>query len=100
MFTVTLKVTDLSGAEEVATFVISINNTPPDVEITSPLNKTLYPFHRETLYDLRATVTDQEHTSSQLTYQWQTTLHHGSHYHPEPIIQLAGNKYQYFTTRL
>ena len=85
MFTVTLKVTDQSGVEDVVTLVISINNTPPDVEITSPLNNTLYPLNQETLYDLRATVSDLEHTSSQLTYQWQTTLHHETHQHPEPI---------------
>ena len=84
MFTVTLKVTDPAGAEEVTTLVISINNTPPDVEITSPLNNALYPLTGETLYSLRATVTDEEHSAGQLTYRWQTTMHHESHEHPEP----------------
>jgi hypothetical protein len=84
MFTVTLKVTDPAGATDVTSLVISINNTPPDVEITSPSDGTLYPITGETIYQLRATVTDDEHSASQLTYRWQTTMHHESHQHPEP----------------
>ncbi|QHT70947.1 PKD domain-containing protein [Rhodocytophaga rosea] len=83
-FTVTLKVSDNIATDQ-TTLVISANNTPPNVTITSPVNNGLYSINEETTLNLRATVTDQEHSASQLSYQWQTTLHHEDHMHPEPI---------------
>ncbi|MDQ3289939.1 MAG: PKD domain-containing protein, partial [Bacteroidota bacterium] len=85
-FTVTLTVTDNKGATDKTTLVISLgNNTPPSVTITSPAANTLYPLTKETVYNLRATVTDQNHSNSQLTYKWQTILHHQDHEHAEPF---------------
>ncbi|GAB3203142.1 glucose/arabinose dehydrogenase [Pontibacter aydingkolensis] len=84
-FTVKLKVTDAEGLSSTATLVVSVNNTPPVVNITSPAEGTKYPLTDKTVYDLRATVTDNEHNASQLTYEWQTVLHHNTHVHPEPI---------------
>ena len=84
-FTVTLKVTDNGGLQAQTTMIISVNNTAPNVTITSPLDGTLYPLTGETIYPLRATVTDLEHSASQLSYKWQTTLHHEQHSHPEPV---------------
>ncbi|QHT65828.1 PKD domain-containing protein [Rhodocytophaga rosea] len=83
-FTVTLKVKDNLSTSQ-TTLVISVNNTPPVVTITSPVNNTLYPVTQESTYNLRATVTDAEHTATQLKYEWQTTLYHEDHMHPEPI---------------
>ena len=59
-FTVTLKVTDNQGLQNQTTLDISVNNTPPNVDITSPLNGTLYPLTGETVYPLRAGVNDLE----------------------------------------
>ncbi len=84
-YAVSLKVTDDQGITDEATLVISVNNTPPQVTITSPASDYLYSMNEETTLPLRATVTDPEHNSSQLSYQWQTTLHHETHSHPEPI---------------
>ncbi|MBC5994269.1 PQQ-dependent sugar dehydrogenase [Pontibacter cellulosilyticus] len=84
-FTVTLKVTDAGGLSSTATLKVSVNNTPPVVNITSPAEGTKYPLADKTVYNLRATVTDNEHNDSQLTYEWQTVLHHNTHIHPEPI---------------
>jgi PKD repeat protein len=84
-YPVTLTVTDPQGATGQATLRVSANNTPPQVTITSPANNTLYPLTGTTIYQLRATVTDQEHSASQLSYAWQTILHHETHEHPEPI---------------
>jgi len=84
-YTVTLKVTDNQGGTDQTTVIISANNTPPQVAITSPAVNTLYSINAVTTYNLRAAVTDQEHASNQLSYQWQTTLHHNTHTHPEPI---------------
>ncbi|MDB5262891.1 MAG: C-terminal target protein [Adhaeribacter sp.] len=82
--TVTLTVTDSQGSSHQTSLIVSVNNTPPQVEITSPLDNTYYPMTGQTTYNLRANVTDSEHSSSQLSYKWQTTLHHASHKHPEP----------------
>ena len=84
-FTVTLKVTDNLGLQDQTTMIISVNNSPPNVTITSPLDGTLYPLTGETIYPLRAEVTDLEHSAGELSYKWQTTLHHEQHSHPEPV---------------
>jgi glucose/arabinose dehydrogenase len=83
-YTVTLTVTDNRSSGQ-ASLAISANNTPPQVTITSPAENTKYPITGQTIYKLQAAVTDQEHSSSQLAYQWQTILHHDDHEHPEPI---------------
>jgi glucose/arabinose dehydrogenase len=84
--TVTLKVTDNQGASNQTTLVISINNTPPQVEITSPVDNSNYPITQETTYTLIANVSDTEHSAAQLTYRWQTILHHADHEHPSPPV--------------
>jgi glucose/arabinose dehydrogenase len=84
-YTVTLKVKDDKGLTGQTSLIISPNNTPPRVAITSPADKALYPVTSQTSYTLKANVSDTEHSSSQLLYQWQTTLHHDDHTHPEPI---------------
>ncbi|MGC3946451.1 MAG: putative Ig domain-containing protein [Chryseolinea sp.] len=83
-YTVTLTVTDNQGATNQTSINISVNNTPPQVTITSPINNDKYPLTGETTYTLRAEVSDSEHNSSQLTYRWQTILHHEVHEHPSP----------------
>ncbi|GAB2519980.1 hypothetical protein GCM10027085_07310 [Spirosoma aerophilum] len=83
-YTVTLVVTDngqLTNSKEV---VISVNNTPPAVQIVSPAIGTLYPMDQATPYTLRAAVTDTDGVGMQ--YEWQVTLRHNSHTHPEPIL--------------
>ncbi|MFT2008582.1 PQQ-dependent sugar dehydrogenase [Pontibacter sp. 13R65] len=84
-FTVTLKVTDAGGLSATATLTIALNNSAPVVTITSPAEGTLYPLTEQKVYNLTATVTDREHSGSQLQYAWQTILHHNQHTHPEPI---------------
>ncbi|WBO83288.1 PKD domain-containing protein [Hymenobacter yonginensis] len=84
-YTVRLTVTDPQGQTGQATLLISANNTPPQVTITSPAPNTLYSIASQTSFVLRATVTDQEHSPAQLSYQWQSFLHHADHEHPEPI---------------
>ena len=41
-FTVTLTVTDSGGLSAQTTLIVSLNNTPPNVTITSPVNGALY----------------------------------------------------------
>ena len=85
-YTVTLKVTDNLGVSDQTTLAVTLNNTPPDVTIESPPDGTLYPLTQETTYMLQATVTDDEHSLNQLTFEWQTILHHNTHQHPNPKV--------------
>ncbi|MBD2722164.1 InlB B-repeat-containing protein [Hymenobacter armeniacus] len=84
-YRVTLTVTNGQGLSNQATVLVSANNTPPQVTITSPAVGTLYPLTSNTVYQLRAAVTDAEHSGRLLSYQWQTFLHHATHEHPDPI---------------
>ncbi len=82
-YTVTLTVTDPQGLTNSTTLLVSVNNTPPVVSIISPANNSQYPVGMDTTWSLLASVTDLEHTPAQLTYSWQTVLHHNNHIHPE-----------------
>jgi len=83
-FTVTLTVRDNSNATAQATVLLSANNTPPVVTILNPTNGTRYPLTNDTTYELRALLSDAEHSADQLACSWQTTLHHNHHVHSDP----------------
>lgn len=87
-FVVKLKVTDNQGATHTDSIIVSLNNTPPVVNITSPIKNSLYTIGLDSMYKCTATVTDAEHTSAQLKYEWQTFLRHNNHEHPETIDPL------------
>ncbi|MEP7375513.1 MAG: Ig-like domain-containing protein, partial [Chitinophagaceae bacterium] len=82
-FVVKLTVTDNLGAFSTDSITISVNNTPPVVNITSPVKNSLYKIGPDTVYTCRATVTDAE--PGPLKYEWQTFLRHNSHVHPQVI---------------
>lgn len=82
-FNVTLTVTDNGGVSRSEQFIVSINNTPPDVTILSPVKNSKYKIAEDTTYMRTAAVTDNEHSAAQLVYEWQTTLVHNNHIHPE-----------------
>lgn len=84
-FDVTLTVTDNGGATHTENMVISVNNTPPIVNITSPIKNSYYNPGPDTIYACTATVTDAQHSPGQLTYEWQTSLRHNTHEHREAI---------------
>src|SRR5207247_6387147 len=84
-YTITLTVTDNSNATAQATLLVSVNNTPPMVTITSPTNGMRYPLTGETTYTLSATLSDAEQGPGGLTCQWQTILHHNDHIHTDPV---------------
>ncbi|HEX2617859.1 MAG TPA: PKD domain-containing protein, partial [Flavobacteriales bacterium] len=85
-YTVTLTVTDPQGASNSVTLLVSVNNTPPHVAITSFPDGQLYPVGEDTTFTLTAQVSDTEHSAAQLTYSWRTYLHHNAHNHPESAI--------------
>ena len=92
MFTVTLTVTDNIGLQATKTMIVSVNNTPPNVAISSFANGAFYPVGVDTVFQLAAQVTDAQHGPAQLSYAWQTTLVHNTHEHPGPISsEVAGS---------
>lgn len=84
-FTVTLTVTDNAGQTNSTTLLVSVNNTPPLVAITSFPDLHEYPVGVDTTYILEAAVSDLQHPNAQLTYAWRTVFHHNTHDHPEPV---------------
>lgn len=85
VFTVTLTVYDDQNQTGMATTKVHVNNTPPNVTITSFADGDLYPVGVDTVFTLEADVADAESPNEELTFAWQTTLHHNNHIHPEPI---------------
>jgi glucose/arabinose dehydrogenase len=81
---VTLTVEDAEGLSDTANAVISLNNTPPIVQITSPLDGSLYSMSEVSMIDLEATIWDSEHSSDDLVCTWTSRLHHNTHSHSEP----------------
>lgn len=84
-FKVLLTVTDTAGAYSEKELIISLNNTPPNVEITSFKDGDLYPMNETSILNLEAKVSDAEHNLEDLNFGWQVFLHHSDHYHPSPI---------------
>jgi len=82
---VTLTVRDPSNGTGSTTAIVSLNNTPPNVAITSPIDGSLYALGPLALIPLNAAISDAEHSGAQLACEWQTALHHDKHSHPEPI---------------
>ncbi|MFK8102855.1 MAG: PQQ-dependent sugar dehydrogenase [Saprospiraceae bacterium] len=90
-FTVQLTVTDTFGFSNTESQIISLNNTPPIVEINSFADGDLYPVSGLTNLPLTAQVTDAEHSASELSYAWQTSLFHNAHSHPGAIDERSGS---------
>lgn len=84
-FTVSLRVSDSLGASALTEQSISLNNTPPLVDITSVEDGAYYTFPDEFDLNLEADVVDAEFEDADLTYEWETFLHHNTHFHAEPV---------------
>lgn len=82
-FAARLVVTDSTGLTDEAVQVISVNNTPPVIDITSVEDGDRYPGLKSTILPLQGVATDAESPDEALVYKWQTYLHHNDHFHPE-----------------
>ncbi|MGH9886664.1 MAG: PKD domain-containing protein, partial [bacterium] len=84
-YPIRLTVRDPAGQISSANLVVSVNNTPPTIAITSPQNQSLYAMGAPISLPLTAALMDLEHAPAELSCGWQTTLHHNTHVHTEPI---------------
>jgi len=91
-FEVQLIVTNSAGLQETKKILVSPNNTPPTVQITSLENGGYYAVSDITYLSLEANVKDAEHSEEDLTYKWQIFLQHNTHFHEEPQITTASGK--------
>ena len=82
---VTLVITDSVGNTKSDQLIISLNNTPPQVNISSINDGDLYPISDFSYLSLEAVVDDIEQVDSELFYTWQTFLHHNTHNHAGPL---------------
>jgi len=85
-FDVTLTVTDTGGLSSQTSLIVSVNNTPPVVSLVSPAQGSTYRMDGQTTYALVANVVDQEQDAANRACEWQTSLHHNTHNHPEPLV--------------
>lgn len=85
-FDVSLTVRDPGGLEASVPLIVSPNNTPPVIEITSPVDQSLFSPSSTTNVPLTAERVDAEHGPAELSCTWQVRLHHDAHVHPEPLI--------------
>ncbi len=81
---VTLIVADEVLQTDSATQVISINNTPPQVSISSIPDEYYYRLDQGLIdLDLEGSVSDREHRDNELEYHWEIKLKHNDHFHIE-----------------
>ncbi len=85
----TLTVTDELGGVDTVPVTVWTNNTPPTVQITSPVDGARYTLSEGITIPLTATIGDTEQPGA-LTCYWQTILHHNDHVHPEPADPTCG----------
>ncbi len=80
-FIVTLTVMDSGGLSAQTNLIVSLNNTPPSVAISSPFHGQPYTPSLTSTVNLSAVVNDLESANGQLSYHWQTLLRHNDHNH-------------------
>lgn len=84
-FVASLTVTDATLLTAQAFVSVSVNNTPPTVNITSPVEGGTYSPTTPTTVSLTAQIGDAE-TPSQLFCSWTMAMHHNNHVHSEPAL--------------
>lgn len=84
---VQLTVTDPAGATGQAQLSIGLDNSPPEVSISTLQSGDTFSTSAATTIDLDATVIDAEHGPSDLSYLWQVFLVHNSHEHAYGQLQ-------------
>ena len=84
-YDVTLTVTDNQGQTNSTSLIVSVNNTPPVINSTTVDGINLYANTSTISVALQANVTDTQTPTSGLAFKWETSLHHNTHFHSDPI---------------
>jgi chitodextrinase len=93
-FNVTLTVRDTGNLSSQTTMLISVNNTPPNVNITSPVDGTQYQLNTGNInVPLTASLSDAQSSTASLSCQWLTALHHNTHQHENPVITSCSSNF-------
>ena len=82
-YILSLTVTDQAGKSSEKDILVSVNNSPPMVEITSIRPGDKYSILESTQWPLISEVSDAEHSTNELKFQWTVFLHHNTHFHQE-----------------
>ncbi|MCC6384631.1 MAG: PQQ-dependent sugar dehydrogenase [Bacteroidia bacterium] len=85
VYNVKLVVTDHLGLKDSTYLQVHLNNTPPQIQITSFNDGDLYSMSAPSNLPLAANVTDAEHGPSELFYAWQLILHQNQQQFPQPV---------------
>jgi glucose/arabinose dehydrogenase len=83
-YDVTLTVTDNTNQSSTISLIVSVNNTPPVINSTTVDNINSYANANNETVTLQANVTDNQTSTAQLAFKWETELHHDTHFHPNP----------------
>jgi glucose/arabinose dehydrogenase len=83
-YDVTLTVTDNTSQSSIISLIVSVNNTPPVINSTTVDNINFYANTSNETVILQANVTDNQTPAAQLSFKWETELHHDTHFHPNP----------------
>lgn len=92
-YVVTLTVSDTAGGASTQEIIVSLNNTPPSVQISSFDDGDLYRMDQNTTVSLEANVSDNEHDLSELSYEWEVRLYHNTHFHQEVVYTTASSSF-------
>jgi hypothetical protein len=91
-FEVKLTVEDGNGGSASVTKIISLNNTPPKVDITSFEDGQFYGDEDAFTVELSGEVSDAESPREDLELRWESHLHHNTHSHFELAIEDVGGE--------
>ena len=90
VYAVELTVTDGAGRSDAASTVVAVNDTPPSIALTSPVDGTTYSSIAEEPLTVTSTPSDEEDPPAALFCTAQVYFHHSNHVHPEPLAFACG----------
>jgi PKD repeat protein len=87
---VLLVVTDAVGQTSATSVRVAVDDTPPSVALTSPVNGTAYSMSGPAPLVVSSSVSDAEDPPGALSCLTQVFLHHSDHVHAEPDVFACG----------
>jgi glucose/arabinose dehydrogenase/PKD repeat protein len=84
-YDVTLTVTDNLNQTNSTSLIVSVNNTPPVINSTTVESMDVFANTSTISVGLQAVVTDAQTPTGQLNFKWETSLHHNTHFHADPV---------------